>query len=95
MEFPPVLMPYADSVRRLSKRADSTTAETVKSAIQSVPEAQLSTANLIARQDLGMGTLDPREYQVELFERAKSHNTIAVLDTGINYSYRSCFTSAD
>lgn len=25
---------------------------------------------------------DPREYQVELFERAKSQNTIAVLDTG-------------
>jgi ERCC4-related helicase len=29
--------------------------------------------------------LDPREYQIELFERAKTHNTIAVLDTGIAF----------
>jgi endoribonuclease Dicer len=38
---------------------------------------------LIAKQDLGSGVLDPREYQIELFERAKAQNTIAVLDTGI------------
>jgi endoribonuclease Dicer len=33
-------------------------------------------------QDMGGGALDPREYQIELFERAKIENTIAVLDTG-------------
>lgn len=29
-----------------------------------------------------MGNLDPRAYQIELFERAKKKNIIAVLDTG-------------
>lgn len=47
-----------------------------------IPDAELSTAHLIARKDLGHGALDPREYQLELFERAKAQNTIAVLDTG-------------
>ena len=36
---------------------------------------------------------DPREYQVELFERAKEHNIIAVLDTG-EHGWRSGTVSA-
>ncbi|KAE8149317.1 ATP-dependent helicase dcl1 [Aspergillus avenaceus] len=47
-----------------------------------VADAELSTAKLVAKQEAGAVMLDPREYQVELFERAKSQNTIAVLDTG-------------
>ncbi|KAL2853696.1 hypothetical protein BJX68DRAFT_274791 [Aspergillus pseudodeflectus] len=43
--------------------------------------AQVSTAKLFAK-DQEQGTLDPREYQIELFERAKTENTIAVLATG-------------
>jgi endoribonuclease Dicer len=46
------------------------------------PDAELSTARLLAKQDGGVA-LDPREYQIELFERAKAQNTIAVLDTGM------------
>ncbi|RMJ25984.1 hypothetical protein PHISP_03162 [Aspergillus sp. HF37] len=45
-------------------------------------DSVLSTAHQLAKQDLGTGTLDPREYQIELFEKAKIQNTIAVLDTG-------------
>ncbi|KAF3385044.1 Dicer-like protein 1 [Penicillium rolfsii] len=37
---------------------------------------------LFARQEIGRGDLSPRMYQIELFERAKVENTIAVLDTG-------------
>ncbi|KAJ5952210.1 uncharacterized protein N7479_010623 [Penicillium vulpinum] len=45
-------------------------------------DAELSTARLLANTEPGGGVLDPREYQIELFERARAHNTIAVLDTG-------------
>ncbi|KAL3439242.1 hypothetical protein BDV09DRAFT_203503 [Aspergillus tetrazonus] len=45
-------------------------------------ESQISTAQLISFKGQQQGTLDPREYQIELFERAKTQNTIAVLATG-------------
>ncbi|KAL4904889.1 hypothetical protein BDW74DRAFT_185410 [Aspergillus multicolor] len=44
-------------------------------------EAQKSTARLFSKGQQ-QGNLDPREYQIELFERAKAENTIAVLATG-------------
>lgn len=46
-------------------------------------DSELSTQNLIAKQDFAATINDPREYQIELFERAKTKNIIAVLDTGI------------
>ena len=42
----------------------------------------MSLARLVADQGTEAGALDPREYQLQLFERAKKENTIAVLDTG-------------
>lgn len=76
----------------------------MKSSLKSVPDAQLSTACLIAKQDFAATITDPREYQIELFERAKANNTIAVLDTGkkgilggfidINISFR-CWKDID
>ncbi|KZF23112.1 hypothetical protein L228DRAFT_219379 [Xylona heveae TC161] len=42
----------------------------------------LSTKNLISKHGLSQIISSPRGYQVELFERAKHQNTIAVLDTG-------------
>lgn len=46
-----------------------------------------SDENLSLREILHRGQshtiTDPREYQLELFERAKKQNVIAVLDTGI------------
>ncbi|KAJ5159977.1 Dicer-like protein 1 [Penicillium canariense] len=45
-------------------------------------DTQLNIARMLKKQDIGRGNLDPRVYQIELFERAKAENTIAVLDTG-------------
>ncbi|KAL4887487.1 hypothetical protein BJY04DRAFT_212522 [Aspergillus karnatakaensis] len=47
-----------------------------------VEDVPISTARLFTSKNLEQGTLDPREYQIELFERAKVENTIAVLATG-------------
>lgn len=46
------------------------------------PDEELTIASLVAKQDPGSTRLDPRAYQIELFERAKDRNIIAVLDTG-------------
>ena len=67
----------------LSNHVDSVPADSASSRVPDLPDAQLTTAHLVAKQDFGSGALDPREYQIELFERAKEQNTIAVLDTGI------------
>ena len=50
-----------------------------------MPREHLNIAQLLKRQDIGRADLDPRAYQIELFERAKAENTIAVLDTGLQY----------
>lgn len=42
----------------------------------------LSIPSLMARQESTEIVKNPREYQLELFERAKKENTVAVLDTG-------------
>lgn len=49
------------------------------------PREYLNISQLLRRQEIGRGDLSPRTYQIELFERAKAENTIAVLDTGLNY----------
>jgi len=46
------------------------------------PDSELAIPSLLAKHDPNPGNLDPRPYQIELFERAKLQNTIAVLDTG-------------
>ncbi|KAL1955149.1 hypothetical protein VTO42DRAFT_8964 [Malbranchea cinnamomea] len=66
----------------LSKRAEAITASDIKRAVQVAKDSELSMSNLIAKQDFASVIHDPREYQVELFERARDMNIIAVLDTG-------------
>jgi endoribonuclease Dicer len=45
-------------------------------------EGQLSIRDILASQDTTIRIVNPRDYQTELFQRAKAQNTIAVLDTG-------------
>jgi len=45
-------------------------------------EETLSVKAIMARQESDIIIASPRDYQMELFERAKHENTIAVLDTG-------------
>lgn len=47
------------------------------------PEVEGSTRHLLKTQDFAATINDPREYQIELFEKAKKENTIAVLATGM------------
>lgn len=37
----------------------------------------------MSKQESEVIITDPREYQIELFEKAKNQNIIAVLDTGL------------
>ncbi|KAJ5279403.1 hypothetical protein N7478_004775 [Penicillium angulare] len=63
-------------------REDVTSHTQRAKAVADAPDEQLSLASLVAKKDLGLENLDPRAYQIELFERAKNRNIIAVLDTG-------------
>ena len=72
---------------RLSKRAEAITDDDVKQAIKVAKDSELSMSNLIAKQDFASILHDPREYQVELFERAADRNIIAVLDTGNRFTF--------
>ncbi|KAJ5527211.1 dicer-like protein 1 [Penicillium frequentans] len=66
----------------LSQRANDDTIQQTKRGQIDRPDDELTIASLVAKKDSGSGSLDPRAYQIELFERAKTRNIIAVLDTG-------------
>lgn len=66
----------------LSQRAEKVTKEQVKTVIENADEEMLSVRQLMAKQESNIIITDPRDYQVELFEKAKKQNIIAVLDTG-------------
>jgi len=64
----------------------STAVKEIRTAVKdnNLPEAaeELSIRQLLASQETTRIITTPREYQLELFQRATQQNTIAVLDTG-------------
>ncbi|KAL8677900.1 MAG: hypothetical protein Q9186_005711 [Xanthomendoza sp. 1 TL-2023] len=68
------------STRRL-QHAKIMTDEEIRIRQQAVPDESLSVRELM-QKDQPPKITAPREYQIELFERAKKQNTVAVLDTG-------------
>ncbi|KAF3043096.1 Dicer-like protein 1 [Didymella keratinophila] len=53
-----------------------------EAAAKGANEEQLSIRDILAKQETAVRITNPRDYQTELFQRAKSGNIIAVLDTG-------------
>jgi len=66
----------------LLRTAEKNLNERIKSDEKTAADEELSIRALLAQNETTPIITDPREYQIELFERAKSQNTIAVLDTG-------------
>jgi endoribonuclease Dicer len=66
----------------LFDKAKEVTSERVKNELNSKNDEELSIRNLLQKQEKPNTIKNPREYQLELYERAKNENTIAVLDTG-------------
>ncbi|KAF2829146.1 dicer-like protein 1 [Ophiobolus disseminans] len=62
--------------------AHITQKEVEEAASKCANEEQLSIRDILAGQDTTVRITNPRDYQTELFQRAKIQNTIAVLDTG-------------
>jgi endoribonuclease Dicer len=62
--------------------AHVTQEEVKEAASKGINEEQLSIREILAKQETSVRITTPRDYQTELFQRAKRENTIAVLDTG-------------
>lgn len=64
------------------KRAATINEEGIKKALRAEEYEAMSLKAIMTRQVSAPIIENPREYQMELFQRAKEQNTIAVLDTG-------------
>lgn len=72
-----ILRAFVDNIN-----AHVTQQEVDEAASKSANEEELSIRDILAKQETAVRITNPRDYQSELFQRAKSENIIAVLDTG-------------
>jgi len=79
--FVPLAQYRSQSIRRTQRAATITKAE-VQAVVRDADEETLSIRALMSKHASNNIIDDPREYQLELFEKAKQQNIIAVLDTG-------------
>ena len=71
----------------LSQRQQKVTKDEVQAVLQNADEETLSIRSLMAKEESQLIITSPREYQLELFEKAKKQNIIAVLDTGLRATF--------
>ncbi|KAF2019946.1 endoribonuclease dcr-1 [Aaosphaeria arxii CBS 175.79] len=65
-----------------AQKGGEVTEEDRQEALRKTDDTQLSVKALLAKDDSGTKIHSPRDYQTELFQKAKEENIIAVLDTG-------------
>lgn len=65
-----------------AKKAEQITEKEIKEAIENADDEKLSIRDILAKQENSALITTPRDYQTELFQKAKEENIIAVLDTG-------------
>lgn len=75
----------------MSKRSAKVTKNEVQTIVEDADEENLPTRALMSKQNSKKIITDPRDYQLELFEKAKTQNVIAVLDTGRQSQMSSLF----
>ncbi|KAF1955997.1 hypothetical protein CC80DRAFT_474029 [Byssothecium circinans] len=63
-------------------RAAQITEKEIKESLKDVRDEVLSIQDILAKQENSSRITNPRDYQTELFQRAKDENIIAVLGTG-------------
>ena len=71
---------------RKNNRLKSRPIAEIKAQLEEVDDELLTIRGLMNKSEGETIIHDAREYQLELFERAKKENTIAVLDTGLRMS---------
>jgi hypothetical protein len=65
-----------------AKVTEKVTEEEIKERIEETEDELLSIRDILAKQENCAQITNPRDYQTELFQKAKDENIIAVLDTG-------------